>query len=123
MNHTWERAVPGQPCQGPRCMARGIFALTIKGASSRVEIYCDTCARQVAGQLGLEQPAVAPGYVVYKLDAPEQLAHASAPGAILFSAEEAPWIYPKVDAALRTRALAEQYGVRAGVRPHPQEPK
>lgn len=117
--HAWREAKPGQRCQGRSCSLKAHWALEIAASRSGVEVYCDRCARQVAGELGIAQPVPAQGYVVFLVEEPDQLAWASGSGTILFSSSATPWVYPSVDDALRIRALAEVADLKAGVRPHP----
>lgn len=116
--HSWARSSFNRCEAGhPACFKRVAWRLKLATASS-AEYYCDACARQVAGQLGISQPS-GEGYVIFLIETPEQLAWASGQGVILFSASEPPWVYPSVDDALRIRALAQACGLKAGVRPHP----
>lgn len=115
--HAWARSSFNRCEANTACLKRVAWRLKLASASSP-EYYCDACARQVAGQLGISQPS-GEGYVIFLIESPEQLAWASGQGVILFSASESPWVYPSVDDALRIRALAQACGLKAGVRPHP----
>lgn len=115
--HAWARSSFNRCEANTACLKRVAWRLKLASASTP-EYYCDACARQVAGQLGISQPS-GDGYVIFLLGSPEQLAWASGQGVILFSASESPWVYPSVDDALRIRALAQACGLKAGVRPHP----